>query len=173
MLFQNKGSATLCPPSVRLNISMGEQSLEQLLISLSRRPPAAYLSACKRHISAGKLTIASSTPPGYHVLILHEGKKLVLSAQFPLDRRSAVLAFERSYPAVPLARQLVDQGFTILGPLVQKNDTLNFYTPKEDRIRTVSQRTKPNSRTTFIGEQPNPWNLLQLQVVTSRPDLLP
>ncbi len=41
-------------------------------------------------------------------------------------------------------------------------------TPKKDRIRTVSQRTKPNSRTTFIGEQPNPWNLLQLQDVMSR-----
>jgi len=29
-------------------------------------------------------------------------------------------------------------------------------------------RSKPNSRTTFIGEQPNPWNLLQLQDVMSR-----
>ena len=66
---------------------------------------------------------------------------------------------------MPLARQLVDQGFTILGPLVQKNDSLSFFTPEKDRIRTVSQRTKPNSRTTFIGEQPNPWNLLQLQDV--------
>lgn len=73
-------------------------------------------------------------------------KKLVLSTQFPLDRRSAVLDFERSCPTVPLARQLVDQGFTFLGPLVQEKVTLSFQTPKEDRIRTVSQRTKPNSR---------------------------
>lgn len=43
-----------------------------------------------------------------------------------------------------------------------------LYTPEKDRIRTVSQRTKPNSRTILIGEQPNPWNLLQLQDMMSR-----
>ena len=37
-----------------------------------------------------------------------------------------------------------------------------------DRNRTVLRRSKPNSRTTLIGEQPNPWNLLQLQDVMSR-----
>ncbi len=36
----------------------------------------------------------------------------------------------------------------------------------------VSQRTKPNSRTILIGEQPNPWNLLQLLDMMSRPELL-
>ena len=41
-------------------------------------------------------------------------------------------------------------------------------TPPVDRDQTVSQRSKPNSRTTLIGEQPNPWNLLQLQDVMSR-----
>ncbi len=47
-----------------------------------------------------------------------------------------------------------------------------YNTPKKDRIRTVSQRTKPNSRTILISEQPNPWNLLQLQDMMSRPELL-
>ena len=37
-----------------------------------------------------------------------------------------------------------------------------------DRDRTVSQRSKPSSRTTLIGEQPNPWNLFHLQDVMSR-----
>lgn len=37
-----------------------------------------------------------------------------------------------------------------------------------DRDRTVSRRSKPNSCTTFLGEQPYPWNLLQPQVVISR-----
>jgi len=37
-----------------------------------------------------------------------------------------------------------------------------------DRDRTVSRRSKPSSRTTFMGEQPNPWNLFQLQDVMSR-----
>ena len=36
------------------------------------------------------------------------------------------------------------------------------------RSQTVSRRSKPNSCTTLIGEQPNPWNLLQLQDVMSR-----
>ena len=33
---------------------------------------------------------------------------------------------------------------------------------------TVSRRSEPSSRATLIGEQPNPWNLLQLQDVTGR-----
>lgn len=37
-----------------------------------------------------------------------------------------------------------------------------------DRDRTVLQRSKPSSRNTLIGEQPNPWNHLQLQDVMSR-----
>jgi hypothetical protein len=41
-------------------------------------------------------------------------------------------------------------------------------TPITDRDRTVSRRSEPSSRATLIGEQPNPWNLLQLQDVTSR-----
>ena len=34
--------------------------------------------------------------------------------------------------------------------------------------QTVSRRSKPNSCTTLIGEQPNPWNLLLLQELISR-----
>ena len=37
-----------------------------------------------------------------------------------------------------------------------------------DMDRTVSRRSEPSSRATLIGEQPNPWNLLQPQDVTSR-----
>ena len=37
-----------------------------------------------------------------------------------------------------------------------------------DRNQTVSQRSKPSSRTALIGEQPNPWNLFQLQDAISR-----
>ena len=42
------------------------------------------------------------------------------------------------------------------------------FLPEKDRIRTVSRRTKPNSRTAFIGEQPNPSTLLQLEDAMSR-----
>ena len=37
-----------------------------------------------------------------------------------------------------------------------------------DRDRTVSRRSEPSSRATLIGEQTNPWDLLQPQDVTSR-----
>jgi len=37
-----------------------------------------------------------------------------------------------------------------------------------DRDQTVLQRFKPSSRTTLIGEQPNPWDHLQPQDVMSR-----
>ncbi len=41
-------------------------------------------------------------------------------------------------------------------------------TPTADRDQTVSRRSEPSSRTTLIGEQPNPWDLLQPQDVMSR-----
>ena len=37
-----------------------------------------------------------------------------------------------------------------------------------DMNQTVSRRFEPSSRTTLMGEQPNPWTLLQLQDVMSR-----
>jgi len=37
-----------------------------------------------------------------------------------------------------------------------------------DRNQTVSQRSEPSSRTALIGEQPNPWNPLQLQEAMNR-----
>ena len=81
---------------------------------------------------------------------------------------SAIIPSIHSYPAMPLARQLVHQRYVQLGPLVLKSDPLKFPTPMVDRDRTVSRRSKPSSRTTLIGEQPNPWDLLQPQDVMSR-----
>ena len=37
-----------------------------------------------------------------------------------------------------------------------------------NRDRTVSRRSEPSSRAALIGEQPNPWDLLQPQDATSR-----
>ena len=81
---------------------------------------------------------------------------------------SAVILSEHSYPAVPLARQPVHQRFVHPGPLVLGAAPLKSRTPTADRDRTVSRRSKPSSRTTLIGEQPNPWDLLQPQDVMSR-----
>lgn len=54
------------------------------------------------------------------------------------------------------------------GPLVLRSRPLNFLTPTTDRDRTVLRRSEPSSRATLIGEQPNPWDLLQPQDVTNR-----
>jgi hypothetical protein len=67
-----------------------------------------------------------------------------------------------------LAEQQVHQRCVHPGPLVLRTDPLNIPTPTADRDRTVSRRSKPSSRTTLIGEQPNPWDLLQPQDVMSR-----
>ena len=81
---------------------------------------------------------------------------------------SAVIPSAHSYPAVPLARQQVHHGCVHPGPLVLRTAPLKFPTPTADRDRTVSRRSEPSSRTTLIGEQPNPWDLLQPQDVMSR-----
>lgn len=81
---------------------------------------------------------------------------------------SAVIPSAHSYPALPLARQQVHQWCVHPGPLVLRTDPLKSRTPTADRDRTVSRRSEPNSRTTLIGEQPNPWDLLQPQDVMSR-----
>src|ERR687883_237869 len=69
---------------------------------------------------------------------------------------------------MPLAGQQVHQRCVHPGPLVLGTAPLNSPTPTADRDRTVSRRSKPSSRTTLIGEQPNPWDLLQPQDVMSR-----
>src|SRR5574337_232685 len=81
---------------------------------------------------------------------------------------SAVISSALSYPAVPLARQPVHQRCVHPGPLVLRTGPLKLPTTTADRDRTVSRRSKPSSRTTLIGEQPNPWDRLQPQDVTSR-----
>ena len=81
---------------------------------------------------------------------------------------SAVIRSERSYPAMLLAEQLVHQRFVHPGPLVLGTELLKSPPPTADRDRTVSRRSQPSSRATLIGEQPNPWELLHPQDVTSR-----
>ncbi len=81
---------------------------------------------------------------------------------------SALILTERGYPAMQLAPQPVNQWFVHPGPLVLRTDLLKFPSPTTDRDRTVSRRSEPSSRATLIGEQPNPWNVLQPQDVTSR-----
>ena len=81
---------------------------------------------------------------------------------------SALIPSELSYPAVPLIGQLVHQRFVQLGPLVLQPRPLKSRTPTADKDRPVSRRSEPSSRIFLIGEQPNPWDLLQPQDKMSR-----
>ena len=81
---------------------------------------------------------------------------------------SAFIPSRLSYPAMLLAKQLVHHRSVHPGPLVLRTDLRKFPAPTTDRDRTVSRRSEPSSRATLIGEQPNPWDLLQPQDVTSR-----
>src|SRR5665648_131753 len=81
---------------------------------------------------------------------------------------SAVIPSVLSYSALPLARQQIHQRYVHPGPLVLRTAPLNSPTPTADRDRTVSRRSEPSSRTALIGEQPNPWDLIQPQDAMSR-----
>ena len=81
---------------------------------------------------------------------------------------SALILTQRGYPAMQLALQPAHQRLVRPGPLVLRTGLLKLPAPTTDRDRTVSRRSEPSSRATLIGEQPNPWDLLQPQDVTSR-----
>ena len=81
---------------------------------------------------------------------------------------SALIPAEHRYPALQLASQQAHERFVQHGPLVLVSGPLNFPTPTTDRDRTVLRRSEPSSRAALMGEQPNPWDLLQPQDATSR-----
>ena len=81
---------------------------------------------------------------------------------------SALILTRRGYPAVHLAVQPANRRSVQHGPLVLVSEPRKSPTPTTDRDRTVSRRSEPSSRATLIGEQPNPWDLLQPRDVTSR-----
>jgi hypothetical protein len=80
---------------------------------------------------------------------------------------SALIRHVLGYSAVLLV-ELIHQRYAHPGPLVLGTDPLKFPAPTMDRDRTVSRRSEPSSRATLMGEQPNPWDMLQPQDVTSR-----
>ena len=81
---------------------------------------------------------------------------------------SALIRTRGGYPAVHLAAQPANRSSVQHGPLVLVSEPRKSPTPTTDRDRTVSRRSEPSSRATLIGEQPNPWDLLQPRDVTSR-----
>src|ERR687890_2363880 len=81
---------------------------------------------------------------------------------------SAVIPSGLGHPAARLAPRPVHQRPVPPGPLVLGTAPRKSRTPTADRDRTVSRRSEPSSRTALIGEQPNPWDLLQPQDAMSR-----
>ena len=81
---------------------------------------------------------------------------------------STLILSKHSYPAMHLAVQPAHHWFVHFGPLVLEAALLKYPTPTTDRDQTVSRRFEPNSRTTLIGEQPNPWDRLQPQDAMGR-----
>ena len=81
---------------------------------------------------------------------------------------SAFIVSGLGYPAVHLVIQLVHHRSVHPGPLVLGAAPLKYLTPVIDKDRTVSRRSEPSSRTALMGEQPNPWDLLQPQDAMSR-----
>ena len=81
---------------------------------------------------------------------------------------SVVIPSQLSYPAMRLVSQLAHQRLVHSGPLVLGADLLKLPAETVDRGRTVSRRSEPSSRPALMGEQPNPWDLLQPQDATSR-----
>src|ERR1700688_3724989 len=81
---------------------------------------------------------------------------------------SAVIFARHRYRALPLAEQPGHEGSLRPGPLVLRTTSLNTPPPAPDTDRTVSRRSEPSSCATLTGEQPDPWDLLQPQDVTSR-----
>src|SRR5210317_1052229 len=81
---------------------------------------------------------------------------------------SAVILSRLSYPALLLAEQPVHHRSVLPNPLVLRKHFLKIPAPTADRDRPGSRRSEPSSRTTLMGEQPNPWDRLQPQDVMSR-----
>ena len=116
--------------------------------------------------------IAVLTPHSYlprslqGVLLISEGY-LILRGASRLDAFS-VYPCRTWLLCHAVGQQQIHQRSVHPGPLVLRTAPLKYPTPTPDRDRTVSRRSEPSSRTALMGEQPNPWNRLQLQDAMSR-----
>ena len=81
---------------------------------------------------------------------------------------SAVIQSRYSYPAMLLAEQLAHQRSVPPSPLVLGRALLKNQRLQQIGDQPVSRRSEPSSRNFLIGEQPNPWHLLQHQDKLSR-----
>ena len=100
-------------------------------------------------------------------VVSHSFGYLILGGASRLDAFS-VYPCRAWLPCYGMDCQQVHQRPVYPGPLVLGTAPLKYPTPAPDRDRTVSRRSEPSSRTALMGEQPNPWDLLQPQDAMSR-----
>ena len=124
-----------------------------LLVTVSSTRYRASTSALSTSSSSRGLTLAM----GY--LILRGASRLDAFSVYP---------FQTWLLCHAVGRQQIHQWSVHPGPLVLRTAPLKYPTPTPDRDRTVSRRSEPSSRTALMGEQPNPWDLLQPQDAMSR-----
>ena len=82
---------------------------------------------------------------------------------------SEFIPSQHSYSAVHLAVEQIHQRSVHFGPLVLETNLLKNQRLQQIGDQPVSRRFEPSSRNFLIGEQPNPWDLLQPQDKLSRP----
>jgi hypothetical protein len=123
-------------------------------------------------VSTGQLRLLPALHTRPIDLVVYQEPSLTREASSPgwfhAYMLSAFIRAVRSYPAVPRAGQLAHQRYVPPNPLVLGRKPVKPPPPATDRDRPVSRRSKPSSRTAFIGEQPNPWELLHPQDAMSR-----
>ena len=108
-------------------------------------------------------------PPCYLQGVLpRKRKKVHLEVGFALRCFQRLSDPDIATRRLHLLAQPVHQRSVHPGPLVLRTALLNFLTLIADRDRTVSRRSEPSSRAALMGEQPNPWDLIQPQDATSR-----
>ena len=123
------------------------------------------------HQSAQHLAVRArlaSYPVVYRKSYSIQDGRTHLGAGFPLRCFQRLSVPDIATLHVPLVRQQGDQRSVHSGPLVLGATPLKYPRLLQIGDRPVLRRSEPSSRPALIGEQPNPWNLLQLQDVMSR-----
>jgi hypothetical protein len=113
-------------------------------------------------------TPAPSNPSSMGAFVPYNGNGCLFSGEASsLDAFSSYLQ-RRGCPATALSDNRLTRGHSVpflsyWGPFPLRQPAL-----PADKVRPVSRRSKPSSRSLLIGEQPHPWPLMQGQDRKSR-----
>ena len=160
----------MCPSCYRRQILEGSLKTRYVI---STNPYSFQSWPSPRPISTAPLSTSLRLHSRPINLVVFEGPYLSPMGGLILEGASRLDAFS-VYPCQTwllchgVGHQQIHQRSVHPGPLVLRTAPLKYPPPAPDRDRTVSRRSEPSSRTALMGEQPNPWNRLQLQDAMSR-----